>query len=380
MFLRMANANGDLCLSCHRMTNWSSASHATSGAAWNGAGRNPWPDGSLPTVAGNACNNCHRTHSAGHGPRLLAQGIETDNCTGCHDGSVAQKRVTDQFANGSKYSRHPVEAGPWLHDPRENPQTMSRHVTCADCHNPHAADASPGLAPGVSGRLKAVPGVTSEGTQLREATNEYEVCNRCHGFAEPQTPGIQRVEATRIVRVKIDPSNASFHPIAAAGRNSTISTLRPGLSASSRVLCTSCHNDSDYVEGSNAPRGPHASRFAPILEREYVTADRTPESYANYELCYQCHDREKLLAPQATGFDHAGHVVERQAPCAACHDAHGSRQNAHLINFMVRDLNGQQVVAPNAAGRLDYVALGAGRGSCSLNCHGKDHESAGYPD
>ncbi len=380
MFLRMANADGALCLSCHRLNQWGGSSHATSGAAWNGSGTNPWPEGALPTVAGNACSNCHRTHSAGHGPRLLAQAVETDNCTVCHTGTVAQKNVTDQFANGGKFSRHPVEVGPWVHDPRENPLSMTRHVTCADCHNPHAADATPSTAPLVSGRLKGVAGVTSDGTLLRESSNEYEVCNRCHGFSEPPTPGIQRAEATRIVRVKIDPSNASFHPIAAVGRNTAVNGLLSGLTATSRISCTDCHNDSDWVAGSNLPRGPHASQYAPILEREYITADQTPESQSNYDLCYKCHDRGQFITPQATGFPHARHVVDQQAPCAACHDAHGSRQNAHLINFMVRDQNGRETVAPNAAGRLEYISSGAGRGSCSLQCHGADHDARNYPN
>jgi predicted CXXCH cytochrome family protein len=380
MFLRMSNADGALCLSCHRLAQWSGSSHATSGQAWNGSGPRPWPEGAASTVSGNACNNCHRTHSAGHGPRLLARSIELENCTVCHTGGVAQKNVADQFANGSKYSRHPVDATPWTHDPAEVPLTMTRHVTCADCHNPHASDGTPGLAAAVSGRLKGVPGVTTEGTYLREANSEYEVCNRCHGETEPPTPGIQRVGATRIVRNKIDPSNASFHPIAAAGRNTSIGGLLGGLAPNSRITCTDCHNDSDWVANSNFPRGPHASRFAPILAREYATADLTPESYSKFDLCYQCHDRDRFVMPSATGFPHARHVVDQQTPCAVCHDAHGSRDNPHLIDFMLQDVNGRPVVAPNTAGRLDYVLMGPGRGSCSLACHGAQHDARSYPN
>lgn len=378
MFLRLSNDDGALCLSCHRLDQWNTSSHATSGATWNGSGPNPWPESAMSTVAGNACTNCHRTHSAGHGPRLLAQAIEQDNCTVCHAGSVAQKNVADQFVNGSKYSRHPVDAGPWLHDPLEEPLTMPRHVTCADCHNPHAVDSSPGVMPSVSGKLKGVPGVSVDGTPLRVAVNEYEVCIRCHGSAEPQVPGIQRAEATRIVRAKIDPSNASFHPIAAIGRNPSLTGLLGGYTSTSRIGCTDCHNDSDWVAGSNVPRGPHASRYAPILARDYQTADPMIESASSYDLCYQCHDRGRFVTPQATGFPHAVHVVDQQAPCAACHDAHGSRENAHLINFMLRDQNGREVVTPNATGRLDYVSLGIGRGTCSLSCHGASHDARAY--
>jgi predicted CXXCH cytochrome family protein len=379
MFLRTSNDGGAMCLGCHRLPRWPSSSHATSGAPWNGVGTNPWPEGAAPTVAANACTSCHRTHSAGHGPRLLAQGIEMDNCTACHAGTVARKDVADQFKNGSKFSRHPVDVGPWTHDPREHEASMPRHVSCADCHNPHVADATPGQAPTVSGRLKGVPGVSSDGSRLREAANEYEVCNRCHGFQEPATPGLQRVEATRIVSVKTDPSNRSFHPIAAVGRNASIVGLAPGLTATSRIGCTDCHNDSDWTSAGVAPRGPHASRFAPILERQYDTADLTPESAASYDLCYKCHDRGRIVTPQATGFPHAQHVVDQKAPCAACHDAHGSRENSHLINFMLRDQNGRVVVSPGAAGRIEYVSTVPGQGNCTLSCHGASHEARAYP-
>ena len=108
--------------------------------------------------------------------------------------------------------------------------------------------------------------------------------------------------------------------------------------------------------------------------------DPTPESSANYDLCYKCHDRGQFVTPQATGFPHAAHVVDQQTPCAACHDAHGSRQNAHLINFMLRDQNGREVVAPNSTGRLDYVSTGPGQGTCSLACHGAQHDARSYPN
>jgi predicted CXXCH cytochrome family protein len=380
MFLRMGNDDGAMCLTCHRLRHWSGSSHATSGASWNGTGINPWPEGAALTVAGNACLNCHRTHSAGHGPRLLAQPVEMENCTVCHAGSVAAKDVAESFASGAKLSRHPVDVGPWLHDPRENALSMPRHVSCADCHNAHATDSTPSQPPLATGRLKGVPGISTDGTVLREATNEYEVCGRCHGYAEPPTPGIARVEATRIVRVKIDPSNASYHPIAAVGRNPSVMSLLPGYTTASRISCTDCHNDSDWSEGTQVPRGPHASRFSPILWKDYRTADFTPESYPNYELCYQCHDRGKFIAPQSSGFSHASHVVDQQTPCAACHDAHGSRGNPHLINFMVRDLDGREVVRPSAAGRLDYQSTGQGRGTCWLSCHGADHDGRAYPN
>jgi predicted CXXCH cytochrome family protein len=375
-FLRMDNLNGALCLTCHRPPQWSASAHATSKATWNFAGTNPWPANSAGTVAANACFNCHRNHSAGHGPLLLAWRDEPDNCNVCHGGTVASKNIAGEFV---KYSRHPIESVPWTHDPQENPSSMARHVACPDCHNAHAANASPALPPLVSGKLKGVSGVSANGSTLREATYEYQICIKCHGFTEPNTLGIARVESTRIVRVKIDPNNSSYHPIAAVGRNPAIKGLLPGYTASSMIACGSCHNNNDSSATGTAPKGAHGSRYAPILERNYLTADPTPESYASYEMCYKCHDRNSLVNDQPPSFPHKKHVVDQQAPCAACHDAHGVRQNAHLINFMLRDSTGKAVVTANRAGRIDYVSTSPGRGSCYLTCHGKEHNPLSYP-
>ena len=122
-------------------------------------------------------------------------------------------------------------------------------------------------------------------------------------------------------------------------------------------------------------------------------------------MCYKCHDRNSILgapigpagvppasavrtrrAPIAprigaavtTGFPHWSHVVKDQAPCAVCHDAHGSRANAHLIDFMTRDAAGTPVVSANSAGQLGYVTTGLGHGTCSLKCHGTDHAQLAY--
>jgi hypothetical protein len=254
---------------------------------------------------------------------------------------------------------------------------MARHVACEDCHNAHAATNKPAVPPAVPGALQGVSGVGAGGAPVAEATFEFQVCNKCHGFREPSTPGLTRAEPTRVVSSKIDPGNQSFHPIATTGRNATIRGLIAPYTASSMISCTDCHNNNEWTTATgSAPRGPHASRFSPILERNYLTADRTPESVTNYELCYKCHDRATLLTD--TGFPHRKHVVSEQAPCATCHDAHGSRLNAHLVNFMTRDAAGAVVVTPTSAGRLEYATPSPGKGTCYLTCHGKSHSPLSY--
>jgi hypothetical protein len=100
-------------------------------------------------------------------------------------------------------------------------------------------------------------------------------------------------------------------------------------------------------------------------------------------LCYGCHDRNTLLN-QSNSFQHKLHVVDVGASCAICHDAHGARQNPHLINFMSRDVTGQIVVTASSGtaasgGKLEYDSLGMGSGRCYLTCHGSDHNPKTYP-
>ncbi len=404
-FLRMDNAKGSLCLACHRLTSWSASSHATSAATWNGTGTNPFPTRGQPSVAANGCNNCHRSHAAGHGERLLARASEPENCTLCHNGSVAKKNVAAEFAGGSKISRHPIEAAQWSHTPKENPASMPRHVTCVDCHNPHQASAAAGADAALPGPLQGVAGVTSAGTPVSFSNSAYQVCLKCHG--ESSSTGALRADRSRNIRDKVSTGSTSFHPVAAAARNPSARKFVQGYSSSSVIGCTDCHNNSDH--GDTDPKGPHASRFSPILERNYVTTDPAPESPSAYAMCYKCHDRSSFVTPPAVagpsapataraapaariagtpvrsastfggaGFPHWLHVVKNQTSCATCHDAHGSRTNPHLINFMTRDTAGRTVVSANSKGRMDYLATAPGQGQCNLSCHGRDHSSLGY--
>ena len=375
-FLRADNRFGALCTSCHRPTNWTGSTHSVSTATWNGAGSNPWPPGAFPTVEGNACLNCHRPHAAAHPQRLLAQSAEPVVCTICHNGAVAPKNIEAEFL---KPFRHPIDSSQWTHDPKEEPGAMARHVACVDCHNPHAVTPTPATAPTATGRTRGSRGVTIQGGRIDEASFEYEVCLKCHGVTEPTTPGILRYDSIRNVRLKINPANPSYHPVAAQGKNPTIVGLDPSLAWSSMIYCTNCHNNDEWTPTGTRPRGPHGSRYETILELEFQAGDPVAESPASYALCYKCHIRSTLLSGSGR-FPHQTHVVDKSASCAVCHDTHGSRQSIRLINFMTRTKTGNTVVTPNSVGRLEFVPNLAqpGRGSCYLKCHGADHNPRSY--
>ncbi|HSB79443.1 MAG TPA: cytochrome c3 family protein [Candidatus Methylomirabilis sp.] len=372
-FLRMDDRSGALCTACHRQRNWPGSIHATSPATWAGTGTNPWPDSPYTSVTENACENCHRPHSASHPSRLIRSAQERAVCLVCHAGTVAAKNLEPEFL---KASGHPIASTDWTHEPREDPNTMPRHVTCVDCHNPHQATSTSANPPVESGRLRGARGLSISGSALVEATYEYEVCLKCHGVRDQATPGPVRQDNTRNIRLQVNPSNPSYHPVAAAGRNPTIQGLEPGYTASSLIYCTDCHNNDEWTPAGTRPKGPHGSRFQPILEREFQQGDPSAESFQSYALCYKCHNRTTLLGNGR--FPHSRHVVDQQASCSTCHDAHGSRQNAHLINFLLRDRTGKVVVGQNSRGLIQYVSTGPGQGNCSLSCHGKDHDRQSY--
>ena len=378
-FLRVDDRAAALCTTCHQPRDWNGSAHENSNATWQGTGTDPWPHTPYTTVADNGCENCHRPHAAPRPPRLLSNSQERNVCLVCHNGAVASHNLEAEFI---KASAHPIAATNWTHEPREDPNTMARHVACPDCHNPHKTASATASPPVASGRLRGVSGVNIGGVAVSEATYEYEVCLKCHGILDQTTPiTMVRQDNTRNIRLEIDPSNPSYHPVAAVGTNPNVGGFEPGsgLSATSMVYCSNCHNNDEWTTAGTTPRGPHGSRHAPILEREYQMNDPTPESFLSYELCYKCHNRNYLINDQARTFPHNRHVQRAQASCAVCHDAHGSRENLHLINFMRVDSTGKTVVNPSSSGRLEYNSTGVGEGNCYLSCHGVNHNPRRYP-
>ncbi|MCU7925111.1 MAG: cytochrome c3 family protein [Candidatus Thiodiazotropha sp. (ex Dulcina madagascariensis)] len=374
-FLTVRNRNGALCITCHgSIPHWSQSEHNQSFATWNGVQPDPWPDSSLSTVNENACGNCHRMHKAGGRERLLNHAVEEENCMPCHNGNVAKIDLADSLR---KLSTHPVGVTTGVHDPAEPGIVDSRHVECEDCHNPHAARAVPGNLPG---SLIGVRGISMSGTELDHASHEYEICFRCHADStnKPAARTPRQIEQLN-VRLEFSPSNPSYHPVAAIGKNQDVPSLLNPYTVNSTIGCSDCHdNDNSRASGGSGPNGPHGSNYAPILQMRYDALDNTPESPAAYALCYKCHDRNSILNDESFK-SHRLHIVDQRTSCNACHDPHGvsaiqgnTLNNTSLINFDI------SIVQPNSLGKLRFESTGRFSGTCYLMCHGSDHAPKSY--
>lgn len=375
-FLVRSNEFGALCTACHDMQGWGACAHQTSNASVFGGSGGDWP---YQTVAENACRSCHRPHSAGGKQRLLILEREEDNCLVCHNGQVAQTNIEAEI---NKLSAHDPRSYLAVHDPVETGVGAGEHVECTDCHNPHAVSPpspQPGYIP-IGATLSKVPGVTSSGAQIDEAQYEYEVCFRCHGDSPVDVSNrIPRQSQTANLRLKFNSGNPSFHPVVTSSPNADVPSLVSGLAPGSMIRCTDCHsNDSGPGAGGAGPAGPHGSANDFLLERNYTTRDNVPESSFEYAMCYKCHRRSSILGNDSFK-EHEKHLRENIS-CSACHDPHGvslaqptGSDHTKLINF------DRSIVFPlSGTNALTFRDLGRFRGSCTLTCHGEDHDQEEY--
>jgi len=287
-----------------------------------------------------------------------------------------------------------------IHDPTEAASLASAHVECVDCHNPHAANATAGSTPGGSaaptlpGSQTGVRGINISGVEVNPATAEYEICFRCHADGAGNTPASStpRVIVQNNKRLEFQTSNPSFHPVAGAGRSTTVPSLLAPWTTASRVKCSDCHNNNagPYSTGTgttagSGTNGPHGSTYPTLLERQYTTTDPTTESAAAYALCYKCHSRTSILSQSVTGsftfhWYHVDASSNVKAPCNTCHDPHGisSTQGSVLNNSRLINFNSAVVSASPGNGAARWVRVGTIGGTCYLKCHNINHNGWSY--
>ena len=310
------------------------------------------------TRVSGGCRACHRGHGVSGSPMLPAPQAEA--CLSCH----STRAAADLMA--AKGLLAPTAEPPLLtldlSQPFVHPldrEAFSRHdpgkVTCTSCHSPHRRSARPLGEVAAGGRKLS----TRDPTRF-----ENELCADCHGSRGVTTESL--FDLSRLT----NPNNRSFHPLEGPATERSTS-VREEL-RDREINCTDCHGNSD----PSGAGGLHGSGVRHLLRREYVTADGNPEGRESYGLCYECHDRDRVL--EASPFPlHELHVVDQQVACATCHSAHGSVENRALIRFG-EETHLANVGPSGSSGRLEFISPGPGSGSCFVGCHGIDHAPASY--
>ena len=150
--------------------------------------------------------------------------------------------------------------------------------------------------------------------------NEYEICFKCH--ASPQRPiriaahpAGHRRNATRAWSFRR--TTPRFIPSRAPERAAMCRACILPLTTSSMIYCTDCHSDESVANGGTGSRGPHGSKYAPILRDQYdTTINVVPYSNSNFALCYNCHYESSILSDvtfqkkDLQWGGHSGHVAD----------------------------------------------------------------------
>lgn len=199
---------------------------------------------------------------------------------------------------------------------------------CTGCHDPHSVTKA---APvwGASG-VEPVYGPMTTYTLLTHVVKDYQLCFKCHSGASVPLVG------TRNVAEEMNPNNASYHAVMAAGKRTDMpaGSFVGSWNQTSRLLCGDCHG-----KDALAPQQMrHGSANAYFLKKTY--AGLPPSD--SYLLCYTCHSGTFYGPGAATpAGNYAWNRSESEKDhrlhsnlginCATCHDMHGSATTTGMI-------------------------------------------------
>ncbi len=303
-FLIQSNSASALCLKCHNVPNF------TSGPSIHQSSTKTIPAGlshtGYTTVATNACESCHKPHSATNASRLI-KGVEEATCDPCHkgttNGGITAKNVSN--AAGGPFAKiytHPTFTVSGKHTPinaspvtttnteaSTNLNSPNRHAECSDCHNPHAAKSGLhttttnivsnvlsgawGIEPG-SATIWSQPTIF---TRYDPAVKEYQICMKCHSYngLGVVTNGVSTIigpsgQNVTDQALEYNVNNKSVHPVVVGLTNQTGSGTPKTLVAAqmsspwnttlgaNTMYCSDCHGN-DAVVSATEPDGPHGS-------------------------------------------------------------------------------------------------------------------------
>ena len=199
------------------------------------------------------------------------------------------------------------------------------------------------------------------GKSLVRSQVESSVCFTCHDG----TAANSNIKT----ELNLDPNTNAMHQIAVDLSNNagsyqyTEPRTTAGIAPSGPYACSQCHNPhgaTGFVENLRA--------FYDV--NEYVAYPATPDPYS---LCWSCHDTNKIVNDETIFSGHKYHIQSKSSPCTACHYSPHGVPYGKLVNF-----NPSFVTPSGLNSGLVYTGLGPDHGSCTLVCHGKDHQNTVY--
>jgi len=392
------------------------------------------------------CLSCHAVFT-----ELDTNIIEEGVCLICHDSKYGAPDVGDEIR---KASAHPTAETSYTGRHKEGESAPAdfaapnqRHAECQDCHS------AKNVLPWENSPLAGIWGVgvtnggagTEPGYAVKSpVAEEYELCFKCHSGWTTQPNSVLYADASGTPlkqgnkALESNPNNSAFHPVEGPGRNISSNLnaqlAAAGLSTSSVLKCTDCHNSNATADESGTaanstfrPKGPHGSTnnsnlSSPnhlVLRAFYYTDIAGPTTWdpANFALCFMCHDQFTLMGDSnlwswgKTNFDNPGWYNEHfehlylgvgvGVTCRNCHYNIHSNQAApntmyqyrttagvwqpetstpppgiktHLVNFSP-DLRRTLAGTGTPLWRID---LTINRRSCYVVCHGYRMNGAQY--
>ena len=296
-------------------------------------------------VAAGACAACHEPHASEH-PNLLST-TGRDLCLSCH---VEMGDQLDDVA----FVHEPVATG-----------------DCMLCHDAHASNFAMMIR---DDPLKLCTEACHEDVRnavfaaehKHAAVTDGAACVNCHTAHGSDLDALMKDTPVRICLSCHDkPIETEGRTIPAVGDILALELVKHGPVRDGS--CGGCHN----VHGSDETR---------LLTKPYAEKFYTRFELKEYDLCFECHDKQLVLLENTEGLTrfrngvvnlHYMHVnkVKRGRTCRACHSTHASR---HPV--IVRDSvpYGQWELP------INYEPTDTG-GSCTPGCHQKfdyDREEA----
>ena len=198
------------------------------------------------------------------------------------------------------------------------------------------------------------------GDKLQRLMPEAAVCFTCHNGSGSN----YNTQA----QMNLDPANNAMHPIMVdlpqnQGEYNYTSNTTAGIAPPGSYACSQCHNP-------HGETGFVSHLKANYLVNEYVTYTGSPDPYA---ACWSCHSASIIVNDETFFTKHREHVIGEQSSCTACHYSPHGVAHTELVKF-----NPSFVTRSSSNQGPVFLDGGVNKGSCTLACHGVDHNNWNY--